>query len=847
MYDAINHAALGALTERRLPEYFKDAAARPAAGPGRPRSTAAAPASSSAATPSACRTSTAPPPRTSRSARATPAPRTGCSSPTCCATSARRGPRSSSARRGQHRDGPRAAARRAYTARGGRGADRAGVPSASPRRAQRLLRRARRLPRGHQRRPAARCARRVGSSARTARSSTPRCRSDAAEPLATRADVVYIASLVGGIFGKGGGGEVANARWLQQLQAQFGPRRRAGSSRTCARATTRRRRRRRAPRFPYEGEPVDPTLPGVGPARPRRRRPRPAPAPTPAGRSCRSRCRLRCRPPAERRRASSTGPFGPIDLGAVPDGHEQRRCSSAPTASATGHPRSSSARRPATSRRSCSPRSRCAARASPPAASPSPARSSSSSSATASTTPGRPPAPPATSSTPSPSGSATPTAATATVESTAYLVGGTCTPIDSYVHEETALPTPAAPGAAADRPLPGAAHPARHRAACAPRSTARPSRVVTQRVDLRPGARLRRRLRADQRPRLRAGRRDFARAFDGVDYTFNWFYVDDRDIAYYCSRPAAAARGRASTRTCRAGATPRYDWQGFLPVDDHPQQTNPPSGYLSRWNNKQAPGFSAADNQWGYGPVYRSLRSTDRMADAGRRRRGDDDGPGRRRAGRRHRRPPRRLTLPPAARRRSATTPRSPTPSRCCAAGRSAAPTGVDRDRDGAYEEQAAIALFDELVGAGRRHRRASRRTVLRGTLGDLVDELPQRSTTTRGRAWARRGTASPGTATSQGPAPCVRRHGPGRRARRPTAAAARWRPAAPTCGRRCRRRSTGRSPSRASRRSAELTYDKHRTTSGRRPPGSSACAPIDWQNRPTFQQVVNYQDHRPR
>jgi len=38
----------------------------------------------------------------------------------------------------------------------------------------------------------------------------------------TRADIVYIASLVGGIFGKGGGGEFDNAIWLQRLQAQFG-------------------------------------------------------------------------------------------------------------------------------------------------------------------------------------------------------------------------------------------------------------------------------------------------------------------------------------------------------------------------------------------------------------------------------------------------------------------------------------------------------------------------------------------------------------------------------------------------------------------------------------------------
>ena len=29
--------------------------------------------------------------------------------------------------------------------------------------------------------------------------------------------------------------------------------------------------------------------------------------------------------------------------------------------------------------------------------------------------------------------------------------------------------------------------------------------------------------------------KDFQRAADDVDYTFNWFYVDDKDIAYFNS------------------------------------------------------------------------------------------------------------------------------------------------------------------------------------------------------------------------------------------------------------------------------------------------------------------------
>ncbi|MGH3341887.1 MAG: penicillin acylase family protein, partial [Carbonactinosporaceae bacterium] len=38
----------------------------------------------------------------------------------------------------------------------------------------------------------------------------------------TRADVVFVASLVGGIFGRGGGAEFGNAIWLQQLEERYG-------------------------------------------------------------------------------------------------------------------------------------------------------------------------------------------------------------------------------------------------------------------------------------------------------------------------------------------------------------------------------------------------------------------------------------------------------------------------------------------------------------------------------------------------------------------------------------------------------------------------------------------------
>jgi hypothetical protein len=66
--------------------------------------------------------------------------------------------------------------------------------------------------------------------------------------------------------------------------------------------------------------------------------------------------------------------------------------------------------------------------------------------------------------------------------------------------------------------------------------------------------------------------------------------------------------------------TGQYDWKGYdpsthtadwLPFAQHPHVTDP--DYLVSWNNKQAPGWSAADDQWGYGPVHRQQMIEDRV------------------------------------------------------------------------------------------------------------------------------------------------------------------------------------------------------------------------------------------
>ena len=104
----------------------------------------------------------------------------------------------------------------------------------------------------------------------------------------------------------------------------------------------------------------------------------------------------------------------------------------------------------------------------------------------------------------------------------------------------------------------------------------------------------------------------FQRAADGISFTFNWAYVDSDDIAYYQSG-AYPQRAPGTSPDFPVLGTGEYDWQSFdptlhtmatLPFEAHPQAINPP--YLVSWNNKQAPGWAAADDQYGYGPLYRS-------------------------------------------------------------------------------------------------------------------------------------------------------------------------------------------------------------------------------------------------
>ena len=654
----------------------------------------------------------------------------------------------------------------------------------------------------------------------------------------TRADIVYIASLVGGIFGKGGGGEAANARWLRQLEAKYG---RAQAIRIFE--DLRERNDPEAPttattRFPYNDERVDPTAPGAAlPDLDAKTEPGTGSDAGGSGVAV----------PAPLPQESPgfgivDGPLGKLDLGLRPRGMSNALLVDA-AHSTSGHPTvvfgpqtgyftpqlltEISLRGPGIAARGVS---------------------FAGTQLIIELGHGVDYAWSATSA----SGDLVDTVAErlcnadgspATVESTAYLVGTTCTPFDEYTHTETALPTAAGPG------LPTVINlkVQRTRHGIVQGSTTvdgKPVALVLQRstygreLDSAVGfARI-------NDPDFTKDAASFARAFEGVDYTFNWFYADDRDISYFKSGRLPLRAPGVSPDLPRFGDA-EYDWRGFLPFAGKPQQTNPPQGYLTSWNNKQAPGFAAADNQWGYGPVYRSQLLDRRILD-------------RIRGGKKIS----RVGLVDAMQDAATADLRGerllpllldvvgddPAQAEALAVLRSWIRNGtnrVDRDRDGAYTDAAAIALFDEWWEGSDGS--AVAREVLRGTLGDLVDELPQRiddhPRLGLGSAW--NGVAWYGYVSKD------LRQVLGR----------------PVTGRYSRTYCGGgdlgtcRTQLRASlaaatervlaeqevEQVADLTYDKREDNIRPVTAGLVGTRQIDWQNRPTFQQVVGFSTHRPR
>ncbi|MBF4163433.1 penicillin acylase family protein [Nocardioides acrostichi] len=335
----------------------------------------------------------------------------------------------------------------------------------------------------------------------------------------------------------------------------------------------------------------------------------------------------------------------------------------------------------------------------------------------------------------------------------------------------------------------------------------------------------------------------FQQAASHIDFTFNWFYADDSDIAYYSSGLLPQRSGRTEPDLPRWGAH-RFDWSGWLGDDDHVQALDPSRGYLVSWNNKPARAFTAADDAWGYGPVHRSqalenrvraaIRGTKKvdlpqltgiMADAAT---VDSRAVG---------------TLPYLLR-AIGNDKQTATARRLLRQWLRSGAHRVDRDRDGSYAHQQAIALFDTWWQDGNH---AVAQDVLRGRLGNLVTKLPQaldnHPRSGQGSSW--NGIAWYGYVNKDLRSVLGDKVRDGYRFG--------------YCGN--GRKALCRKQLRASLAAAvaraldeqgvesvkDLTYDKHIDDITSTAAGLVGVRPIDWQNRPTFQQVVQFESGRAR
>ena len=120
-------------------------------------------------------------------------------------------------------------------------------------------------------------------------------------------------------------------------------------------------------------------------------------------------------------------------------------------------------------------------------------------------------------------------------------------------------------------------------------------------------------------PKDVTGPASFQRAASKINFLFNWAYVDQHHISYYMSG-WMPQRAPGTSPDFPILGTGQYDWKGFnpkthtadwLPFAEHPHITD--QSYLVSWNNKQAPGWAAADNQWGYSPIFRQQLIADRV------------------------------------------------------------------------------------------------------------------------------------------------------------------------------------------------------------------------------------------
>jgi acyl-homoserine lactone acylase PvdQ len=107
---------------------------------------------------------------------------------------------------------------------------------------------------------------------------------------------------------------------------------------------------------------------------------------------------------------------------------------------------------------------------------------------------------------------------------------------------------------------------------------------------------------------------DFMKAANNIAYTFNWFYADNKQIAYFNSGANPVRPSYVDPNLPTFGRDP-FLWQHFNPTNDtadiqplaaHPHVID--QDYLTSWNNRQAPNYNT-----GYSSLYRSQPLDERI------------------------------------------------------------------------------------------------------------------------------------------------------------------------------------------------------------------------------------------
>ncbi|CAL9396392.1 penicillin acylase family protein [Streptomyces sp. enrichment culture] len=109
----------------------------------------------------------------------------------------------------------------------------------------------------------------------------------------------------------------------------------------------------------------------------------------------------------------------------------------------------------------------------------------------------------------------------------------------------------------------------------------------------------------------------FRSAVERINYTFNWFYADSEHTAYYNSGDNPV-RAQDVDADFPVWARQPYEWRNWNPATNAADYT-PPSAhphsvdqdYYISWNNKQAADYAAAP--WGEGSVHRGNLLDDRV------------------------------------------------------------------------------------------------------------------------------------------------------------------------------------------------------------------------------------------